>query len=104
MLLLRFDLRVLRFKVVFPDSYEDPIINCVGRQTFYTFTNLKNGEFYIFNLFASNPNNKLTYLYGSVKQLFNNHKKPKALRDGIPTSANLKKDDGKSVFRYKVIK
>ncbi|GLV39504.1 nord [Carabus blaptoides fortunei] len=83
-------------------SKKDPMINCVGSQTQYTLNNLEHGKVYHFNLFATNLQSNLSYPYGSAVLRFDSHVKPTALKDGKAAFVNLKKLDGKAVFRYKV--
>lgn len=78
------------------------MINCVGSQTQYTLNDLEHGKVYHFNLFATNLQSNLSYPYGSAVLKFDSHVKPTALKDGKAAFVNLKKLDGKAVFRYKV--
>lgn len=82
---------------------KDPTINCVNTQTQYTLSGLDHGKVYYFNLFAINLESNFTYAYGSTSLKFDGHIKPTALKDGKPNFVNLRKSDGKVVFRYKVI-
>lgn len=80
----------------------DPRVICVGRKTHHTLTDLKHGQKYYFNLFAINHQSNLTYPYGSISSIFDGRFRHTSLKDGKITFANLKKLDGKAVFRYKV--
>ncbi|KAJ8948633.1 hypothetical protein NQ318_022699 [Aromia moschata] len=73
-----------------------PLIICVGRKTQYTVSNLKQGQIYFFDLFATNRQSNLTYPFGSTSTKFDNRIKPITLKDGISTFANLKKAGWKS--------
>ncbi|CAH1964724.1 unnamed protein product [Acanthoscelides obtectus] len=81
-----------------------PIIGCVGRSTQYTTLNLKQGKNYYFQVFATDGQNNFTYPYGSASLIFDGRVKPIRLKNGISAYANLKKYDGKVVFRYKIPK
>lgn len=78
------------------------MIVCVGPKTHYTLTGLKQGQTYYFNVYAINRQSNLTYPYGSAHTVFSSKLKPISLKDGKPAFTNLKKYDGKAVFRYKV--
>ncbi|KAJ8923023.1 hypothetical protein NQ315_001571 [Exocentrus adspersus] len=74
-----------------------PLIACVGRKRQYTVSNLKQGQIYYFDLFATNNQSNLTYFFGSASTKFDSRVKPVPLRDGKSSFANLKKHDGKIV-------
>lgn len=78
------------------------MIVCVGPKTHYTLAAPKQGQNYYFNVYAINRQTNLTYPYGSAHTVFSSKLKPISLRDGKPAFTNLKKFDGKAVFRYKV--
>lgn len=80
----------------------DPMIYCVKSQTHYTVSNMKHGEVYYFNLFATNKQTNLSYPYGGTQMKFDNRVRPTSLKDGKLNYVNLKKNDGKTVLRYKV--
>ncbi|XP_018563676.1 protein NDNF [Anoplophora glabripennis] len=79
-----------------------PLIACVGRKRQYTVPNLKQGQTYYFDLFATNRQSNLTYFFGSTSTKFDSRIKPISLRDGKSVFANLRKFDGKIVFKFKV--
>lgn len=76
------------------------MIACVGRKTHYTMVPDPN-HYYFFNIFAFNHQSNLTYLYGNTSGSFKNSKPP-SLKDGVAAFVNLKKLDGKAVYRYKL--
>lgn len=82
--------------------FSEPMIVCVGPRTHYTLSGLKQGQMYYFNLYAINRQSNLTYPYGAAHTVFSSKLKPISLKDGKPAFTNLKKYDGKAVFRYKV--
>ncbi|RZB39815.1 NDNF [Asbolus verrucosus] len=83
-------------------TQNDPVAVCVGSKTHHTLSNLKQGQNYYFNLFAINHQSNFTYPYGQTSVVFDSHFKPITVKDGKVTFANLKKLDGKAVFRYKI--
>lgn len=78
-------------------------VTCVGRKTHHTINNLKPNEKYYFSIFAINRQTNFTYPYGSTSTVFYGRFRHTSLKDGKATFANLKKLDGKAVFRYKVV-
>ncbi|XP_044252651.1 protein NDNF-like [Tribolium madens] len=86
-------------------SQQDPSqsVTCVGRKTYYTITNLKHNQKYYFSVFAINNQSNFTYPYGTISSIFDGRIRHTSLKDGKTTFANLKKLDGKAVFRYKVV-
>nr|CAH7722945.1 unnamed protein product [Callosobruchus chinensis] len=87
-----------------PTNYVYPIIACVGRSTQYTTLNLKQGKNYYFEVFATDKQNNFTYPYASASLVFDGKIKPIRLKNGVSAYANLRKYDGKVVFRYKIPK
>lgn len=81
---------------------EDILIKCVGPRLQYVISDLQNGNVYNFNLFAVNHQTNFSFPFSSNTFLFNRKVRPMSLKDGKPTIVNLKKMDGKAVFRYKV--
>ncbi|KAK9885449.1 hypothetical protein WA026_010945 [Henosepilachna vigintioctopunctata] len=79
----------------------DPKIACMGRKTHYSFSNLKEGQMYHYNLFALNKQSNLTYLYGSISRIFKSQTKPLSLRNGFGR-ANFRGLGDRAVFRYKI--
>lgn len=90
------------FVFFFPDKTVFPLIACVGKKKQYTVSNLKQGQTYFFDLFATNRQSNLTYFFGSTSTKFDSRIKPISLRDGKSTFANLRKFDGKVIFKFKV--
>lgn len=78
------------------------MIACVGNHTHYALNDLKQNQTYYFDLFAINRQSNLTYLYASSSMLFDKRVKPTTLKEGKGSFVNLKKLDGKAVFKYKV--
>nr|CAI5843076.1 unnamed protein product [Callosobruchus analis] len=87
-----------------PTNYVYPMIACVGRSTQYTTLNLKQGKHYYFEVFATDRQNNFTYPYASASLVFDGKIKPIRLKNGVSAYANLRKYDGKVVFRYKIPK
>ncbi|XP_019865405.2 protein NDNF [Aethina tumida] len=81
---------------------QDPAIVCVNKKTQYTVSNLNQGVTYYFDVFAINHQSNLTYPQGSTSLKFDQRTKPTTLKDAKATFANLKKLDGKAVFKFKV--
>ncbi|EFA08046.2 protein NDNF isoform X2 [Tribolium castaneum] len=86
-------------------AQQDPAlaVACVGRKTHHTITGLKHSQKYYFSVFAINNQSNFTYPYGTISSVFDGRFRHTSLKDGKATFANLKKLDGKAVFRYKVV-
>ncbi|KAK6626663.1 hypothetical protein RUM44_009139 [Polyplax serrata] len=80
----------------------DTVIVCMDRETELTFTKLRKRVKYYFNLFAINNKTNLTVPYGKSYITYNFTLKPIMLEDGIQKTVDLRKLEGKAVFRYKV--
>ncbi|KAJ8978892.1 hypothetical protein NQ317_008507, partial [Molorchus minor] len=65
-----------------------PLIACVGRKTQYTVSNLKQGETYYFNLFATNRQSNLTYPLGSISSKFDEIRWEAVFRYKVSVSKN----------------
>lgn len=74
----------------------------MNKKTQYTVSNLNQGVTYYFDVFAINHQSNLTYPQGSTSLKFDQRTKPTTLKDAKATFANLKKLDGKAVFKFKV--
>lgn len=78
------------------------MIVCVGKRTHYRISNLKHLQTYYLSVFAQNLQSNLTYPYGSTSFIYNKRIEPINLQRNKASYINLKKYDGKAVFRYKV--
>ena len=64
---------------------------------------MKKGIKYYFNLFAINNKTNLTIPYGKSYIEYNYTIKPVVLKDGIKKLIDLRKLEGRALFRYKVV-
>ena len=74
----------------------------MGSKTSYTLSDLEHGKVYHFNLFAVNKRTNLSFPYGRTTLKYEPRTKPTGLRDGKISSVNLRKMDGRAIFKFKV--
>ncbi|CAH0564027.1 unnamed protein product [Brassicogethes aeneus] len=84
------------------DDHEDPAIICIEKKTQYTLSDLRQGQNYYFDVFALNKQSNLTYPHGKAHMVFDRRTKAITLKDGKSTFTNLRKLDGRAVFKFKV--
>ncbi|XP_077295427.1 neuron derived neurotrophic factor nord [Arctopsyche grandis] len=77
------------------------LISCVGSRTHHTIENLEHGKSYFLSIFAINKQNNLTFPYGSDVLPYNEKVKQSKLKDGKTENVNLRRLDGKAVFKFK---
>ncbi|XP_063229069.1 protein NDNF [Bacillus rossius redtenbacheri] len=80
----------------------DLLVECVGRRTQYTLTQLEHGKVYHFDVFGVNRKTNLSFPYGRAALKYDQRSRPAALRDAKAARVNLRKLDGRATFKFKV--